>query len=258
MKRLAKFAVWSYLPVMVALLVVFTVAASAQTIDEIQQQLNDHITKRADIAARGDVQDKKAEDIKFVYDAWVKQSASYKEQLDTFNTKNADVVHQYNVLKPSLDNFTERMKAHNTTQCVEKCTQGGGCDGTCGWYERERIQLEQNQAQLKEAYAPLDAQAEQLESTKKFLDEFAGKLDIIGDGLSKDIPAWKQAEADIKTDWEANEAEIARLQALLAKLKGENDTCFAKIPPACQMNPLLDDKCEQMHAACGKMFDGNK
>lgn len=240
----------------------FSVAALGQTtgadLDAIQQQLNTHINQRADIAARSDTQDKVADNIKFVYDAWTKQSAKYKTDLDAYNTKNVDVMHQFEVLKPSLDNFSERMRTHNANQCVEKCTQGGGCDGSCGWYERERVQLDENQAQLKSAYAPLDAQAAQLTTDKGYLDQTAGKLDQIAEGLQKDIPAWKQAEADLKTEWDANEAEIARLQAMLSKLKGENDACFAKIPPACQMNPLLDDKCEQMHAACGKMFDGNR
>jgi chromosome segregation ATPase len=234
-----------------------TICWADDSMDAIQQQLNDHITKRADIAARSDKQDAKASDIKFVYDAWVKQSAKYKDDLAEYNAKNTEVKRQYELLQPALDNYKQRLAQHNANQCTEVCTNGS-CDGKCAWYTAEKNQLDNNRAQLQQAYAPLDAQAQQLQSTAQYLDTTASQLDTIQAGLQKDLATWKQAETDLKAEWDANEAEIARLQALLAKLKGENDACFAKIPPACQMNPLLDDKCEQMHAACGKLFDGNK
>jgi hypothetical protein len=230
----------------------------AQTIDEIQQQLTEHIAARVPLAARGNVLDKKADQISFVYDAFVKQSAVQTQELAAYDAKNADVAHRMAVIQPSLDNWTQRLNYHNANKCTEHCTQGGGCDGSCAGYERERVQLEQNQAALKEAMAPITALANEVDAQHDHLVITSGQLAEIQAGLQKDVPAYKAAEAALKADWDANEAAIARLQAQLAKYKGENDACFAKIPPACQVNPLLDDQCEKMHAACGKMFDGNR
>lgn len=252
--------------VIVALLfaVLSTVCWADDSIDAIQQQLNDHVAQRADIAKRSDVQDAKAADIKFVYDAWKKQSAQYGTDLDAYKSKVTELKRNYDLLAPAAENYAQRVNAHNANQCTEKCTNGS-CDGSCAGYTAEKNQLDNNKAQLQQAFAPLDARAAQLESDRSFLDQTASKLDTIQTGLAQDVAAWKAAETQLKAEWDANEAEIARLQAMLAQLKGENAECFAKIPPACQNpaigpdgKPILDQNCEQMHAACAKMFDGNR
>lgn len=243
--------------VVLLLLVSASIAWGDSSIDAIQQQLNEHIAKRADIAARSDAQDKKADDIKFVFDAYKKADAQYTQDLAAHNAKVTELKRGYELLAPAAENYSQRVDAHNAHQCVEKCTNNS-CDGSCAWYEAERSQLDANKASLQAAYAPLDAQGNQLNTEKSYLDQTAQKLDTIQSQLQPDIAAWKAAEAALKAEWDANEADIVQLQAMLAKLKGENDVCFSKIPPACQMNPLLDDKCEQLHAACGKLFDGNR
>lgn len=252
--------------VLVALLfaVLSTVCWADDSIDAIQQQINQHVAQRADIAKRSDVQDAKAADIKFVYDAWQKQSAKYNQDLAEYNGKVTELGRNYELLRPASENYAQRVNAHNANQCTEKCTNGS-CDGSCAGYTAEKNQLDNNKAQLQEAFAPLDARKAQLDSDKGYLDQTADKLNTIQQGLQSDIPAWKAAETQLKAEWDANEAEIARLQAMLAQLKGENAECFAKIPPACQNpavgpdgKPILDQNCEQMHAACAKMFDGNR
>ena len=235
----------------------FAFASSADDINQIQGQLNADFTKQAALVTVSSTQDKKADDIKFVYDAYTKTKAKYDQDLTAYNTKAAEVMRGYQLLQPSVENYSQRVQSHNAHQCTETC-RNGSCDGSCAWYTNERIQLDANKAQLQQAAAPLDAQASQLQTDKGYLDQTFEKLNLIQQGVKSDVAAWKAAQEKLKADWLANEAEIAALQATLAKVKGENDACLAKIPPACQISPLLDDQCEKMHAACGRMFDGNR
>jgi chromosome segregation ATPase len=242
------------------LVILFASIAWCQTpgdADALQQQLNQHIAQRADINKRVDLSDAKEADIKFVIGTYQKALAKHNEEYDAYQAKYTEVQRGYELLAPAAENYSQRVDAHNAHQCVEKCT-GNSCDGSCAWYEQEKAQLDSNKAQLQAAYAPLDAQGRDLKQTYDYLSTTASQLAEIKSKALADIEAWKTTATALKAEWDANEEAIQRLEGELAKLKGENDACFSKIPPACQVNPLLDDKCEQMHAACGKLFDGNK
>jgi chromosome segregation ATPase len=239
-------------------------ASTADDINQIQNQINTDVAKRADMVTRSNAQDKKADDIKFVWNAYTKAKTQYDSDVTNFNNKSNEVKRGFELLEPSIENYKERVNAHNARQCVEQCTNGS-CDGSCGWYTAEKNQLDNNLQQLKQAEAPLDAAANQLQSDKSYLDQTYEKLNTIYQGVQSGIAQWKADELALKAEWEANEAEIAKLQAMLAQLQGENMDCFAKIPPACQNpeigpdgKPILDQNCERMHAACGRMFDGNR
>ena len=226
-------------------------------IHEIQKELNAHFAKRADFDATEKTLTAKASDITFAYDAWVKQSAVQQQEVGTLSGKVKELGRQNDLLKPALDNFDQRVNAHNAHKCTEKCSNGH-CDGSCAWYTAEKAQLDADMAQLQAAYAPLDRQTAELQNEQTQLNKNGDLLDQIRKNVHTDAANWNEAEAQLKASRDANEAEITRLQVKLAKLRGENSDCFSKIPSACQMNPLLDDQCEEMHAACGKSFDGNR
>lgn len=239
-------------------------ASNADDIANIQNQLNNDYAKRADIITRSNAQDKKADDIKFVYDAYTKAKTQYDSDITAFNSKYEEVKRGYELLEPSIENYKQRVNAHNSRQCTEQCTNGS-CDGSCGWYTAEKNQLDANKAQLEQAEAPLQAAVGRLENDKSYLDQTADKLSTIYSGLQSKVAAWKAAEQGLKAEWFANEAEIATLLATLAQLQGENMDCYSKIPEKCQNpavgpdgKPILDQNCERMHAACGRMFDGNR
>lgn len=232
-------------------------ASPADDIANIQNRISTDVAKRADMVQTSNAQDKKADDIKFVYNAYTKAKAQYDSSLQTYTTNVEEVKRGFDLLAPSLENYNQRVNQHNANQCTETCTNGR-CDGSCAWYNAEKNQLGNNKQQIENVAAPLRQRAAQLENDKNYLDQTYDKLNTIYQGVQSDVAAWTAKEQQLKADWLANEAEISTLLADLARLKGENNDCLAKIPPACQINPLLDDKCEQMHAACGRMFDGNR
>ncbi len=249
--------------------ILFAVGLFAQTtgdqINALQQQIDARVAKRADFKAASDAQDAKASDIKFVYEAWQKQSAKYDQDLAAYNAKYTEVARGYQLLEPAAENYKQRVSQHNANQCTEKCVNGS-CDGSCAWYNSEKAQLDANKAQLEQAYAPLEARASQLQNDKGYLDQTADKLNTIQQGVRTSVATWKEAEERLKSAFLDNEAEITRLQDMIARLRGSYNNCILNIPKECDKpnatlpngDPLLNGKCEEMHAACGRMFDGNK
>lgn len=210
----------------------------------------------------GTLKTEKENQIDFVGQAYDKQNAQYTQDSTAFLQKAQNLGRQYDLLKPALDNYNQRVNAHNANQCVEK-----NHDGSCGWYTAEKNQLDANQAQLAAAYAPLDSQKAQLESERSNLDQTHDKLETIRTGLNDEIASWKGRVGQLKADWEAHEVKMAALEAKLAALYGDADSCMteAKSSPTCQKpaigpdgKPILNQDCEQMVARCRRMFDGSK
>jgi DNA repair exonuclease SbcCD ATPase subunit len=208
----------------------------------------------------------KENQIDFVGAAYDKAEANYEQSVAAYNQKNADVKRQYQLLEPALENYKQRVDQHNANQCTEKCVNGS-CDGSCAWYTAEKNQLDNNQAQLQQAYAPIDAAARQLQSESADLDQTKGKLEEIRTNLNSEIESWKGKIAQLKAQWEEHEAQLAKLNAELAILYGSVNNCMQEVnaTPECQRpaigpdgKPILDQNCEEMKAQCSKMFDGNR
>lgn len=229
-------------------------------IENLQNQLTEVQANYAPMEKRYDALDTKKDEIKFANDAYVKYHDQYVTDVNNFNAKRDEVNRQQQLLGPSVENYKQRLAAHNSRQCTEY-----NHDGSCNWYNNEansidaqRNQIAQAQAEIDAQQAPLDQQAANLEQTK-------GKLDTIYDLNVQNIAKWKADMAQLKADYQANLAQEKAIQAKLAELYGSVDVCLKQIPAACQNpaigpdgKPILDQNCERMHAACGKLFDGNK
>jgi chromosome segregation ATPase len=208
----------------------------------------------------------KENQIDFVGQAYDKQKAQFEQEAAQFQQAAEANKRQYQLLQPSLDNYNQRVAAHNAHQCTEKCTQNG-CDGSCAWYTAEKNQLDQNKTQLEQAYAPVDAEAARLKEQAGYLQQTGEKLETIRTGLNNEVASWKDRVAQLKSDWEAHQQKLAQLEAQLAALYGSAEACMAeaKSSPTCQQpaygpdgKPILNQDCERMVAKCRSMFDGSK
>ncbi len=182
--------------------------------------------------------DQTLSDINFGFDTLTKYVAKYKTDKDAYDVDLGGYTPAAAALNTALD-------SHNANRC-----QGNGC----GWYDQEAANLNARRDQLQVQKNSLDQRKQFLDTTLGQLRELKGVMDAKYDKYQADANAFN---AQNKANEEKLQGLITQWNALVAKLRGNNDACFAKIPPACQVNPLLDDKCEQMHAACGRMFDGN-
>lgn len=226
----------------IAVLLLIATVGFGQSIKDqlagLQAEAAPLLTKReANKATLADL-NKTKDDIDFGYATLTKYVDKYKTDRSAYDIDLGAYTPQAAALNSALD-------AHNANQC-----KGDGC----GWYDAEANQLNARRAQLQPVKDSLD-------SRKQFLDTTLGQLRELQSVMQAKYEKYTADAKAYNAQNDENEAKIQilaqRWQDLLAKLKGNNDECFAKIPPACQVNPLLDDKCEQMHAACGKMFDGN-
>jgi chromosome segregation ATPase len=264
-KRLGKVLVWSYLPVMVALLVVFSVAAHADDIDAqiiaAQTSLTQHMTKRVTMTAQWPAFEQKKSDIEFAYAALVKQAPIVKQEAEEIGAKQRNIDAQYDSLKSAVAQLQADGARHNANSCTEKCTQNS-CDGSCAWYNNEKAALEQRQANLNQQIQSVNAANQENDNQRQTVKKSAEDLQVIQDKVSADTLQWTADVKQFKADWEDNEAQITVLQNTLARLKQiktQVDGCMRSIPTECD-NPATTElvtRCEKMHAACGKMFDGN-
>jgi chromosome segregation ATPase len=235
----------------------------AAQIADVKNQISTLENETPGMLKKLDVLKADKENIAFVSSAYDKQEAKYEQDVAAFTTKAQNLGRQYELLKPALDNYNQRVAAHNANQCVEK-----NHDGSCAWYTAEKNQLDNNQAQLQQAYAPLDAQKAQLQTEQSYLNQTHEKLETIRTQLNSDIDSWKGKIESLKSDWDAHEAKMAQLEAKLAALYGDNQSCMAEVQrtPECDKpnavgpdgKPLLNGKCEEMVARCRRMFDGSK
>src|SRR5271156_3913517 len=123
MKRLGKVLVWSYLPVMLTLLVVFNAAAFSQ--DKAAQIANLESQLSAVQATYGPMEDRlKALDVdksnnQFAADAYKKYNAKYAEDTVAFNNQQDEVNRQQNMLNVSSQNYLQRLAQHNAARCTQ-------------------------------------------------------------------------------------------------------------------------------------------
>jgi chromosome segregation ATPase len=200
--------------------------------------------------------------ITFVGDAYDKQEAQLQQDDAALAAKITELKRHYDLLAPAVDNYQQRVVAHNAHQCTEHNN-----DGSCGWYTAEKNQLDAQKAQLEQAYAPLDAQKAQLNGEYTNLQETHAKLETIRVNLNNEVADWKGRVAQLKADWDAHVQKITALEAKLAALYGSADACMAeaKSSPTCERpaigpdgKPILNQDCERMVARCRSMFDGSK
>jgi chromosome segregation ATPase len=151
---------------------------------------------------------------------------------------------------PAAAQLNSALDSHN----ANRCTAPADNPGVCASYNAEADNLNARRAQLQPTKDKLDRD-------KQFLDTTLGQLRELQSVMQEKYAKFNADAKEYDAQNNENEAKIKALadrwNALIGKLKGNNDACFAQIPPACQVNPILDDKCEKMHAACGAMFDGN-
>jgi chromosome segregation ATPase len=214
----------------------------------------------APMEKRYDSLTEKKDEIKFAVDAYTKYNDKYKVDVDDFNNKQNAVNRQQELLNPSIQNYQQRLAAHNSHQCVEY-----NHDGSCSGYNAEANQLDANKAQLAQVQAQIDAAQAPLNQQKGYLDQTKAKLDTIWQNNQDNITKWKADMTQLKADYDANLAREKAIQAQLAALYGSVNSCLQEIPAACQQpaigpdgKPILEQNCERMHAACSAMFDGNK
>jgi len=184
-----------------------------------------------------------AADIKDGFATLDKYTAKYQSDKTAYDLNLAAYSTAAGELNSALD-------SHN----ANRCTAPSDNPGVCAAYNAEADRLNARRAQLQPTKDSLD-------QTKAFLDTTVGQLRELQSVMQAKYEKFAADAKAYDAQNNENEAKIKALadrwNALMGKLKGNNDACFAQIPPACQVNPLLDDKCEKMHAACGAMFDGN-
>jgi chromosome segregation ATPase len=241
-------------------------ADKASDIANIKNQINTLENETPAMLERlGTLKTEKENQIDFVSQAYDKQKAQFEQDATAFSQKANDLKRQYQLLEPALENYNQRVTAHNSRQCTETCTNGV-CDGSCAWYTAEKAQLDANQAQLQQAYAPLDSQKAQLATQQSYLEQTSEKLETIRTGLNDEIASWKSKIQQLQAEWEEHQKKIAALQQQLAAIYGSVNQCLADIPVECERpridpatgKPVLDQNCEIMKADCSKMFDGNR
>lgn len=198
-------------------------------INALKTQLNAAIDKRSELGTQEKALEQKKSDIEFAWAAAQKQEGILKDEITDFTMKAND--------------YTAAVQRHNANQCTEQCTNGR-CDGSCGWYTAEKSQLDQRQSALQSEQAQLQTNA--------------GLIDQIKQNVYNDTQTWTVQAKQLLADYNDNEAAIGRLQDQLTQLMAQYNACRGSIPSDCAVSPLLDDKCEKMHAVCGKLFDGNR
>ncbi len=198
--------------------------------------------------------------IEFAIDAYTKYNDKYKTDIASFNQQQDQVNRQQELLQPSIDNYQQRKAAHNANRCTE--VQGSG---TCNWYNAEADSIDAQRGQIQQAQAQVAAQQNALEPQRQALATTLNQLTEIWNNNQANITKWKADMTQLKADYDAAVAREKEIQSQLAVLYGDVNGCLKQIPAACQNpaigpdgKPILDQNCEQMHAACGKMFDGNK
>jgi peptidoglycan hydrolase CwlO-like protein len=264
---LGKALVWAYLPVMLTLLVVFTTAARADDLqDQINaatQSLNEHVAKRDTLMGEGKALVTRKDNNDFAYSALVKQAPIVSQEIDQIGAHQKAIDSKYDALKEQVADLQAAGNKHNSISCTEKCTQGGGCDGSCAWYTAEKNQLESRQAQLNTEIESVNSENANLDTQRQTVKQSAQDLVEIQTKCESEAAAIQAAAQQLTAEWDENERQIqvyANTIKRLQQIKDANDSCMRSIPSECDSpnTPALVTKCEQMHASCGKMFDGNR
>jgi chromosome segregation ATPase len=232
----------------------------AAQIADLQNQLTQVQSAYLAMEKRYDALSVQKDNIKFAVDTYTKYHDQYVQDVNGFNQKQDEVNRQQQLLQPSVDNYRQRLAAHNASQCTE--VQGSG---TCNWYNNEANSIDAQKAAIQQAQSQVDQQNAGLNGQRQNLAETKSKLDTIWDQNQANITQWKADMGQLKADYDANIARENAIKAQLAALYGSVNACLKAIPPACANpvigpdgRPILDQNCEIMKAQCSKMFDGNK
>ena len=187
-------------------------------INDLTKQLQDAQAASESNGAKIKKQAAKLDDIKFAAEAYKKQSARLQNDINDLNM---------------------RIQQHNNNRCTETCDQNGGnCTHNCGAYNAESASLNNEAASLQQQGQQLD----QIQQT-----------------VTQQSQEWVAETKELLVENDRLTALIANIQSRLADLRGQYDQCRGSIPVTCDApnDPILNEKCEKMHASCGRLFDGN-
>ena len=253
------------LPILALLCTCFSFADSIDDqINAAQTSLTGKLEKRETMTKQWPTFEQRKSDIEFAYAAYQKQAPLVKQEITDWTQKENTCAAQFQAYVPALNQLEADGTRHNNTSCTEKCDQNGNnCDGTCAWYTAEKNALEQRQATLKAQVAPILAQKAELEQEGDTLKKSSDDLDQIIDTVQAQTLKWTADVKQFKADWDDNEAQITVLQNTITRLqqiKKALDDCTRSIPAECEApnTPYWVGQCATMHAACGRIFDGNQ
>jgi chromosome segregation ATPase len=245
-----KAAIWIFV------LLCIPLSLSSETPDEavarIQAELKQHLNLRLDLQGQFKKYAQKEDDIKWAYEQYKKQSDVLEGQKNELKQRAQVLASKYEVLEPQKAALEAKFNEHNSHPCYYSEKNPHECDA----YDAEAKQLKDAQAVLNAKYEPLNKSKQAIINEGDGLDKNGELLEQIRQNVSNQTFAWAQDVKHLKGNWDDNEAAITRLQTELAHAK---DECIKSIPAYCDKpdNPNLNAKCERMHAACGRAFDGN-
>lgn len=227
-----------------------------------EQELQQKLQTRNELQQQWKAADQKKSDILFSVDAYNKQKGVVEQEMDGIMQRKNALDASYTALGADYDALKAKVREHNAHQCTETCDQNGQCDGSCGWYNTEKAQLDSEGAALDARRSSLDSQREKFQADAQQVETNAKLIDQLRQSISDQTVAWVRRVKQLRTAWDENEAQIKQLQNRLGKLiaiKGKVDTCVRAIPPACDSpyTQTLNGNCEEMKAHCSAIFDGN-
>jgi len=230
MKRLGKFLVWSYLPVMLMLLVIFSTVSFGQSAKEqlavLQQQAAPLLAQREENKKTLATLTQTKSDIDFGYEALGKGAAKYKTAKEGYDV-------DLGAYTPAAASLNSALDAHNANQC-----QGNNC----GWYNQEANNLNARRDQLQTVKNGLDSRKSTLDATLGSLRELQSVMQA----------KFEKYTADSKAYNAQNDENEAKIKAIADKwnavLNGMGD-CYKNLP--------ANASDEQVHEACGAAWDGN-
>ena len=227
-----------------------------------EQELQQKLQTRNELQQQWKAADQKKSDILFSVDAYKKQKGVVEQEMDGIMQRKNALDASYTALGADYDALNAKVQQHNAHQCTETCDQNGRCDGSCGWYNSEKAQLDSEGAALDARRASLDSQRGKLQADAQQVETNAKLIDQLRQSISDQTVAWVGHVKQLKAAWDENEAQIKQLQNKLGKLsaiKGKVNTCMRAIPPECDSpySGNLNGNCEVMKARCSAIFDGN-
>ena len=198
-----------------------------------------------------------------------KAFAAHQARVDQFNEKNKAydlaAAHQTELVNDEtakLNVHQQWASQHNANQCHYP----EGNPGVCAAYSAEAAQIDQDAAQIRAESASINASSEALNQEAASINAEAERInadkaqvDQQGQNLNAAIADYRanvaeyQAKADRHNQALAeNEAKFARILADLKAIGKQTDDCTNAL------KDTRDGALENIHAVCGRMFDGNR
>jgi len=287
MKRLGKALVWSYLPVMLTLLVASVLVALAQTPVlapvPTQADFNGLVAKRVVLRAEFKIafdqvpgladQQKDVHAAQVAYDAalakhneWANNPPSLAErnahdaQTAKLATLIADQIAKVTALNVRIRDYKQRRDAHNANRCYYPPNNPSYCDG----YNKEQeafateaasltaegTQLDQLAAQYNGQKAELDAQKGRFAAENDRIDADAKVVDEQGRKLNAALADYKAKLVPLNKPWQENETKIVSILTTLKAAGVKTDDCQVSL------KDTQDSAVGNIQTVCGKMFGG--